>query len=227
MFIHYMKHWFIVNFLGAIPFKTIFTIFDKSCQDTGFLSSYKYSSQFYYLFVCMRLVKTSRLFKNKFFQYLDEKLDKYEIYNGYLRFLEGITIFCLTIHVVSCLFIFIGRNDYPSWIVKFNFTEYTFSQLYFLGIYYLITTVTTVGYGDLTCITPNEKVFGIFIEIVGIVAYSWVLTSISNYVKSKNDKEEEYFKKYKILEDIKMTYDEFPDDLFEIIDRYIKHKQTN
>ena len=227
MFIHYMKHWFIVNFLGAIPFKTIFTIFDKSCQDTGFLSSYKYSSQFYYLFVCMRLVKTSRLFKNKFFQYLDEKLDKYEIYNGYLSFLEGFAIFCLTIHVVSCLFIFIGRNDYPNWIVNFNFTEYTFSQLYFLGIYYLITTVTTVGYGDLTCVTPNEKIFGIVIEIVGIVAYSWVLTSISNYVKSKNDKEEEYFKKYKVLEDIKMTYDDFSNDLFERIDRYIKHKHTN
>ena len=227
MFCHYFKNWFIVNLMSAIPFKTIFTIYDKSCQDIGFLSSYKYSSQFYYLFVCMRLIKTSRLFTNKFFYYLDEKLDKFEFYNNYLGFFEGFAIFILTIHVVSCLFIFIGKNDYPNWIVTFRFTERTFSQLYFLGIYYIITTVTTVGYGDLTCVTPNEKLFGIIIEIVGIMAYSWVLTSISNYVKSKSDKQEEYFKKYKILQDIRMTYNGFSDDLFERIDRYIKHKTNN
>ena len=40
------------------------------------------------------------------------------------------------------------------------------------------------------------------IEIVGIVAYSYILSSISYYVKSKSDVEEEYFKKYQILEDI-------------------------
>ena len=227
MFCHYFKNWFIVNLMSAIPFKTIFTIYDKSCQDIGFLSSYKYSSQFYYLFVCMRLIKTSRLFTNKFFYYLDEKLDKFEFYNNYLGFFEGFAIFILTIHVVSCLFIFIGKNDYPNWIVTFRFTERTFSQLYFLGIYYIITTVTTVGYGDLTCVTPNEKLFGIIIEIVGIMAYSWVLTSISNYVKSKSDKQEEYFKKYKILQDIRMTYNGFYDNLFERIDRYIKYKNNN
>ena len=227
MFCNYFKNWFLVNLMSAIPFKTIFTIYDKSCEDIGFLSSYKYSSQFYYLFVCMRLIKTSRLFTNKFFYFLNEKLDKFEFYNNYLGFFEGFAIFILTIHVVSCLFIFIGKNDYPNWIVTFKFTQRTFSQLYFLGIYYIITTVTTVGYGDLTCVTPNEKLFGIIIEIVGIMAYSWVLTSISNYVKSKSDKQEEYFKKYKILQDIKMTYNDFSDDLFERIDRYIKHKTNN
>ena len=227
MFIHYLKNWFIINFLTAIPFKTIFTIFDKSCKDIGFLSSYKYSNQFFYLLICIRLIKVLRLIHNKFFEYCEEKLDKYEIYNNYLGFIKGITVFFLTLHVVSCIFIFIGKNDNESWINKFNFQENNFSELYFLGIYYLITTVTTVGYGDLTCTTPNEKVFGIIIEIVGIVAYSWILTSISNYVKSKSDQKEEYFQKYKILEDIKISYDDFSDDLFQRIDRYIKHKHKN
>ena len=87
--------------------------------------------------------------------------------------------------------------------------------------------MTTVGYGDLTCVTPKEKIFGIMIEIVGIVAYSYILTSISNYVKSINDAEEEYFKKYKILEDIKLNYKDLSEDLFDRINRYIKNKQTN
>ena len=227
MFIHYFKHWFLINFLTAIPFKTLFVIFDKSCQDIHFLSSYKYSSQYYYLLTCVRLLKIFRLFKNKFLYLLNEKLDKYEIYNNYLGLFQGLTIFCLTVHVVSCIFIFLGKNDIESWINKFNFQEFNFANLYFIGIYYLITTVTTVGYGDLTCSTPNEKIFGIIIEIVGIVAYSYILTAISNYVKSKSDQREEYFKKYQVLEDMKITYDDFSDDLFERIDRYIKTKHRS
>ena len=61
----------------------------------------------------------------------------------------------------------------------------------------------------------------------GIIAYSWVVSSISNYVKSRHDAEEEYFKKYKILQDIKINYKELSNDLFDRINRYIKTKQSN
>ena len=225
--INNLEGWFIIDLMGVIPFKTLFTIYDTKCQDISFLSSYKYQNQFYYLFICFRLMKTLRLSNNKFLQHCDEILDKYEHYNNHLGFYLGFVIFCLTIHIVTCILIFIGKNDYPSWIINFNFAEYDFPNLYFIGIYYIITTVTTVGYGDLTCVTPKEKVFGILVEIVGIIGYSWVVSSISNYVKSKSDAEEEYFKKYQILSKIKMTYNDFSDDLFERIDRYLKHKQNN
>ena len=225
--INNLKSWFIIDLLCLIPFKTIFTIFDRKCKNINYLISKNFKNEFYYLLICFRFLKTIRLSNNKFFEYIDEKLDKYEHYNNYLSFyLIGI-IFCLTLHIVSCLLIFIGKNDYPSWIIYFNFEEFPFSKLYFLGIYYIITTVTTVGYGDLFCYTPKEKIFAIIIEIVGIIAYSYVLTSISNYVKSQSDVEEEYFKKYQILEDIKMNYSDLSDDLFERIDRYLKHKQAN
>ena len=225
--INNLKGWFFIDLLSAIPFKTIFSFYDTKCKDISFLSSYKYQNQFHYLLICLRLLKTFRLHKNKFLQYCDEVLDKYVHYNNYFSFYLDFYIFCITIHLVTCILIFIGRNDYPSWIIHFNFTEYNFGKLYFIGIYYIITTVTTVGYGDLTCVTPKEKIFGILVEIVGIFGYSWVVSSISNYVKSKSDAEDEYFKKYQILEKIKMTYKDLSDDLFERIVRYLKNKQIN
>ncbi len=211
----------------VIPFKTLFTIYDTQCEDIHFLSSYKNQNHLYYLLVCLRLMKTFKLYQNAFFEYCDEILDKHVHYNNYFNFYLGGTIFFTTIHLVTCILIFIGKNEYPSWIIKFGFSDCSFGELYFIGIYYIITTVTTVGYGDLTCVTPKEKVFGIIVEIVGIVAYSYVLTSISNYVRSKNDAEEEYFKKYKILQEIKITYNDLSDDLFDRINRYIKNKQNN
>ena len=225
--INNLKGWFIIDLISLIPFKTLFNFLDTKCKDINFLSSNLYQNHFYYLLIYLRLIKTFRLHHNLFLQYLDEKLDKYEHYNNYFSFYLLAFIFFITLHIVTCILIFIGKNDYPNWIIYFEFGEYTFYKLYFLGIYYIITTVTTVGYGDLYCYTPKEKIFAILIEIVGIVAYSYILTSISNYVKSKSDVEEEYFKKYQILEDIKMNYNGLSDDLFERIDRYLKHKQNN
>ena len=227
IFINNLKTWFLIDLMGAIPFKTLFSIFDKKCKDIHFMSTYKYNNQEYYLLLTLRLLKSFRLYQNTFFEYLDEKLDKYEHYNNYLGFYIGVSIFFFVSHLGICSLIFFGRNHYPSWIIKYGFEDSSFGKLYFIGFYYLITTVTTVGYGDLTCTTPNEKIFGIIVEIVGIVAYSSVLSFISNYVKSINDAEEEYFKKYRILQEIKITYNDLSDDLFDRINRYIKNKQNN
>ena len=135
--IHNLKTWFIVDLMGIIPFKTLFYILDTKCKDIHFISSYQYNKEYYYLFICFRLVKIIRLNGNKFLEYLEERLDKYEHYNNYLYFYLGSLIFCITIHVVTCILIFLGKNDYPSWIVKFGFEEYNFGQLYFLGISYI------------------------------------------------------------------------------------------
>ena len=33
-----------------------------------------------------------------------------------------------------------------------------------------------------------KKIFGLFMEVIGICAYSWALTEISNYIKVINEK---------------------------------------
>ena len=51
-----------------------------------------------------------------------------------------------------------------------------------------MTTLTTVGYGDISANVGSEKFYGIFILIVDTCAYSWILTYISNYIKKNNEK---------------------------------------
>ena len=226
--LHNLKRWFLPDLICAIPIKTFFTIFDTKCKNIGYLISYKYTNNYSYLLILLRLIKMIKiLHKNKFLKYLDESLDKYEFYNNYYDFFKNILISFIVVNLIACIFLFLGKNEYPSWIINYGFEEENFHKLYFLCIYYIITTVTTVGYGDLVCITTKEKVFGIIVEVVGIFAYSWVISSISNYVKSQSDAEEEYLNKYKVLEDIKLKYPDLSDDLFDRINRYIKTKQNN
>ena len=62
----------------------------------------------------------------------------------------------------------------------------SFPTIYLSSIYFLLTTVTSVGYGDIIGNTFTEFCFQIIILLVGIIAYSWLVSSISNYVRENN-----------------------------------------
>ena len=52
--------------------------------------------------------------------------------------------------------VFIGRyDDYCSenWISEKGYTEYDFPNLYITALYFTVTTIVTVGYGDITAFT--------------------------------------------------------------------------
>ena len=223
---NYLSGWFILDLIQVIPFKTIIKLLDKKCKKIEFFNNPLYHKDYYYLLLCIRMLKIFKvLSKNKFLELLSRFLNEIEYFSNYLTIYESILIFFIAIHIVSNIFIFIARNDYPNWITVFGYDDHPYLKLYLIGIYYTITTLTTVGYGDLHCISTNEKVFGMFMEVVGIFAYSWALTSVSNYVKVLNEKTEEYEKNCKILEEIKMTYPKLSEDLYEKISRYLKYKQ--
>ena len=77
-----------------------------------------------------------------------------------------------------------------------------FPTVYLSSIYFLITTVTSVGYGDITGNSFTEFCFQIFILLVGIIAYSWLISSLSNYVKENNSQNEIFRKKISMLNEI-------------------------
>ena len=223
---HYLETWFIIDFITAIPFQTLFTLFNKKCKDKDYFLHPFNNKEFYYLFILLRLLKIFKIIsKNQFLQKMLRVLAKLKYLNG--RVLINIFTFFFSLHIVVCIFIFIGKNDYPNWIVNFNHSNKSFKELYLIAIYYTITTLTTVGYGDISCISPNEKIFGLFMEVIGICAYSWALTEISNYIKVLNDKTEELSKKIQILDDIKLNYPYLTEELYDRIIRYLKYKHIN
>ena len=51
--------------------------------------------------------------------------------------------------------------------------------------YFVIVTLTTVGYGDITPQTYNEKVITIFLVLIGIIFFSTITASISSFLTDK------------------------------------------
>ena len=78
----------------------------------------------------------------------------------------------MCLHFLASLFIFIGRNQYPNWIYSNHLENLSFIHIYITSIYFLIATVTTVGYSDITPSNQGERIFGLILLIVGIIVYS-------------------------------------------------------
>jgi hypothetical protein len=66
----------------------------------------------------------------------------------------------LFVHVMGCLWYFLAKYDGLSpdtWIVRYGIQDASKSEIYLSCAYYIFTTITTVGYGDIAPYTFNEK----------------------------------------------------------------------
>jgi hypothetical protein len=50
-----------------------------------------------------------------------------------------------------------------------------FWSLYITSIYFIITTFSSVGYGDVIGITLTECVFNIVVEMLGIIVFGYMI----------------------------------------------------
>jgi hypothetical protein len=89
-----------------------------------------------------------------------------------------------------------------------------------------MTTLTTVGYGDISATNNYEIIYGIFMLIVGTCAYSWILTYISNYIKKNNEKYIDFEKNMNVLNEIKLEYPNLGKDLYDRIIRYLNYNKS-
>ena len=108
-----------------------------------------------------------------------------------IKFLTSlIGTFFLVLHVLACGFIRVGHyNDgyTDGWIIlkRIEFEEAGFSRsmslwlLYFDAIYFMTTSATTVGYGDMFATSFWERMFVCLCEFMGICIYSIVYNGIT------------------------------------------------
>ena len=88
-----------------------------------------------------------------------------------------------------------------------------------------MTTITTIGYGDIISKSIIEIIFEIISLIVGTCLYSLIITSASNYIKKMNEKYLKFEKNKKILDEIKINYPLMNECLYDRIYRLLYYKK--
>ena len=97
-------------------------------------------------------------------------------------------------------------------------------SIYIASLYFLITTLTTAGYGDVVCVSFPERIFQIIELSLGIILYSYIISRIGDYVKTESYATIVYNNNSAILEEIRITYPKMP---FKLYNQILHHLQTN
>ena len=85
-------------------------------------------------------------------------------------------------HIICCLWIMVGKfeNNEDSWLPADS--DIAPSDLYLTSFYFTITTITTVGYGDISAATFAERIVAVFIMFVGVIVFSYASGSLTTAI---------------------------------------------
>ena len=227
---NYLNSWFFFDLITSIPIFTLMKFFQTKCTfENDYLHSFLYNknlNNLYHLLVLLKVIKTFKVFNsNLSLDKIANALNENEFIYDWGNVFLFLFFFIASINFSACLYVFIGRNTYPSWIVNFNLDNSNFNHIYIASIYYIIMTITTVGYGDLVGRTLTEFIFQTIILIAGTCIYSWLISSTSSYIKKMSDMNIHYENRKKILDEIKLSNPSFSKDLYEKIMRLLNYRK--
>ena len=232
IFFNNLKNGFIFDLIEAVPFGTISNFICKNNFNHNQCFIYNISNFHIFMKICLtfkilKIMKITGDKKNRALDIFYEYISK----NFYLEQKIQLSLFILecllVLHVFICFHIFLGYQDYPNWIVRTGVINSSFLNIYITSFYSTITTMTTVGYGDITCVSFVERNFQIILLAIGIVAYSYIITTISNSIQNESYIQIKLDKNKTILEEIRIAYPLMPFNLYSKINKHLIQNSNN
>ena len=201
----YLKSWFIIDIISVLPLNTVF----KSGKFSG-LTKISKLPKLYRLIKLTKLLRMTKMSSkgnlNRVTKFFMEKL---KINANVERLFFFVLTFLLMNHLCACFWYFMAKiEDFSpdSWVVRLGYMDSSNLELYIISFYWTLTTVTTVGYGDITAGTTIERIYNLFIMSFGVLLYSFAIGSLSSIVSTLDQKSEEMNQKLQILSSIKKEF---------------------
>ncbi|XP_049916763.1 potassium voltage-gated channel subfamily H member 6 [Epinephelus moara] len=177
---HYIKGWFPIDLFAAIPFDLL--IF-RSGSDEPKMAT------------LTSLLKTARLLR---LVRVARKLDRYSEYGAAVLFLLMCT-FVLIAHWLACIWYAIGFVERPytetGWLdnlaeqlgKSYNDSDSSsgpsVKDKYVTALYFTLSSLTSVGFGNVSPNTNSEKIFSICVMVIGSLMYASIFGNVSAIIQ--------------------------------------------
>ncbi|XP_069971816.1 potassium voltage-gated channel protein eag isoform X6 [Penaeus vannamei] len=222
---NYLKSWFLIDLLSCLPYD-VFNAFDHDEDGIGSL------------FSALKVVRLLRLGR------VVRKLDRYLEYGAAMLILL-LCFYMLVAHWLACIWYSIGKSDADngiqySWLWKLaNVTQtpyaYTVSNgsntlelingpskktMYVTSLYFTMTCMTSVGFGNVAAETDNEKIFTICMMIIAALLYATIFGHVTTIIQQMTSATAKY---HEMLNNVRefMKLHEVPKALSERVMDYV------
>ena len=186
----YLRGWFAVDFISCFPSQLL------DLQAAG-NTSLRYNS-FVRLIRLPRLYRLLRIFRIfKAFQLsrgrscVEFFMRTASLNPGLLKLFKFVVLGMLLSHIVACLWFLTAKLtdfDKDSWVVRYDLQDQPAAELYITSVYFVLTTIATVGFGDIVAYTMLERCYAICLLSIGVGFYSYAISNFSTMMSSTDRK---------------------------------------
>eukprot|EP01083_Nonionella_stella_P064890 169591_1 len=228
---HYFSTWFTLDFVASFPFDFVMSLINGGTE-----SSISLLPRLVRLFKLSRLFRLARL--QRILRRVQLQLGIRNSTNKILKF-SGAAVLCA--HWMACCFYAVSTvsgnselGSFPSWVDRLaasgknQLDSSSVSHTYIAALYWSLTTMTSIGYGDVAPKTPSERIFGIFGMICGAVLFGHFMGNVLAVVADMSPAENEFHLKMDMLSQY-MKEQNLPAELRRQIEEFyhIEHKLNN
>ncbi|XP_053087525.1 potassium voltage-gated channel subfamily H member 8 [Pangasianodon hypophthalmus] len=199
--IHYMTTWLIIDFVAALPFDLLYA-FNVSVVSV------------------VHLLKTVRLLR---LLRLLQKMDRYSQHSTVVLTLL-MSMFALLAHWMACIWYIIGKKEMDSnvrttwdigWLHELGKRlELPYStvngsansgpslrSVYIASLYFTLSSLTSVGFGNVSANTDAEKIFSICTMLIGALMHALVFGNVTAIIQRMYSRWSLYHTRTKDLKD--------------------------
>ncbi|KAM9843947.1 potassium voltage-gated channel subfamily H member 4a [Aulostomus maculatus] len=198
IYLHYCTTWFFVDLIAALPFDLLYAF---NITVTSLV----------HLLKTVRLLRLLRLL---------QKLDRYSQYSAVVLTLL-MSVFALLAHWMACVWYVIGRKEIESsdpviwdigWLQELGKrleTPYVNSTMggpstpsaYIASLYFTLSSLTSVGFGNVCANTDAEKIFSICIMLMGALMHAVVFGNVTAIIQRMYSRRSLYHTRMKDIKD--------------------------
>ncbi|CAO2603600.1 Potassium voltage-gated channel subfamily H member 2 [Lemmus lemmus] len=216
--VHYFKGWFLIDMVAAIPFDLL--IFGSGSEEVGLL---------------IGLLKTARLLR---LVRVARKLDRYSEYGAAVLFLLMCT-FALIAHWLACIWYAIGNMEQPHMDSRIGWLHNLGDQIgkpynssglggpsikdkYVTALYFTFSSLTSVGFGNVSPNTNSEKIFSICVMLIGSLMYASIFGNVSAIIQRLYSGTARYHTQMLRVREF-IRFHQIPNPLRQRLEEYFQH----
>lgn len=177
----YFRSWFLLDLIAVFPVAHILEIYEAAAPGDNISAEDKNVLKF-----ILRLVRLTKLIRLRRISDLMARMEHTfpKLFESYvlIKMFFSIT-YCA--HLIACLWYLCGVAGGDSgWIAGVEETADTDSvtRMYLMSFYWSFTTMTTVGFGDITGATGLEQAFSIIAMGIGGFTFALIVGSIGDMI---------------------------------------------
>ncbi|KAM9776136.1 voltage-gated delayed rectifier potassium channel KCNH8 isoform 3-T3 [Syngnathus typhle] len=199
---HYLTTWFIIDLVAALPFDLLY--------------AFKVS-----VVSVVHLLKTVRLLR---LLRLLQKMDRYSQHSTVVLTLL-MSMFALLAHWMACIWYIIGKMEmeanaynwdigwlhelakrlespyYPMGSVNNTGSGPAIRSVYVASLYFTLSSLTSVGFGNVSANTDIEKIFSICVMLIGALMHALVFGNVTAIIQRMYSRWSQYHTRTKDLKD--------------------------